>query len=226
MTYSRLAITPPKDQIEEFKRKRTDKITIMGFALRLKIPLRIESIWRVDYDSEEIYFVTAFMYTLYEKSPLSSLEIPDRHKRAVRKIGSTLFEKKRFDGLVLFEMSDPSVAYSARADGRTQLFAEVDDAQLWMLFNESDKETQKITKVNEEMRCVVQKNSIMIRSEILNSMIQASRGVEAITHLRKALERGCNPDVLERIWRDAHGVEDVPETLKSILNGDKEKKKT
>lgn len=213
-------------QIEEFKTNGSKIINIKGYILRGHLTLQIESVWQVNYESEQIHLIAAFLWTPSEKSPLHPDDVPDRHKRAVRRIGSTVFDKKRFDGLVLFEMTDPSVIYSISKDKEQQMFTEVKDARLWLLVTNGEGAVEKHTNPEKRLKHSAKINSTEIRNHILTSMIRATKGIEAIDRIRVWIERGYEPSELERIWRLAHGNDTIPETLRSIIYGEKAKTKT
>ncbi|MHA2023555.1 MAG: hypothetical protein ACTSWQ_07825 [Candidatus Thorarchaeota archaeon] len=222
MTRSSLTIQPSMEQIAEFKTLGSKTIQVKGVILHGKTPIQIESLWRVDYECETIYFVASFLWTAYEKSPLPSNAVPDRHKRAVRRIGSSLFDKKRFDGLVLFETSDPSMVYSITMDKKHYFFTEVEDAKLSMLLSNQEGEVEKLMNADRKLQDKAQGYSEYLRYLVLGLMIKAVRGIEATNRLRRLLERGYEPVELEKIWRLTHGSDNVPETLRSIIYGKEE----
>ncbi len=223
MTTLRLVTDPTLDEIKKFKELKSDTIYIKSSIMHGVAGLLIESIWRVNYENKSIYLITSNLISYIDKTPLTPLDIPDRHLRAARKIGAALFDTKRFDNLVLFETTDPSIIYSVTRGEENRTFSEEADAKLWLLQrNEEGKiQSQSIKKKSISKQAL--QNSAAIRADTLRLMIQVTAGVGARKRIKTLLERGADSIELEKIWRDAHGDDIIPDVLRTILYG-KEKR--
>ena len=216
MKRASLETYPSLDDIEEFRELETKTIYIKSPIMRGMAGLLIESVWRVDYIDRSIHLLNSNLVSFYEKVPLTPFVIPDRHLRFARKIGAALFKAKRFNKLVLFEMSDRTTGYSVTRNNETRIFAASTDAKMYasQRGEEADIGTQTLTK---ESTLQVQRNSAKIRTEMLRLMTQAMTGVGAVKRIKTLKKRGVTSLELENIWRDAHDQDHIPAVLRSIL---------
>lgn len=214
-----LDIFPESDQIADDEQEEStlfrDREGRLGILL--------ESNWTVNYEKESIHLFTANLILHIGKVPLSHLDIPDRHLRAIRNVGCILFGLKRFDNLILFESSDLEIVYYVTRDEETRIFSKLSDAKLWSAQRNIQYKISKITtKKKAKMKKAIE-NSVILRADMLRLMIQAAAGVGATERIRTLLKRGVDPAKFESIWRDAHGSNTYPAVLKPILYG-KERK--
>ena len=219
MKPARLETYPSMDKVEEFKKLQNNKIYIKSTIMRGMAGLLIESVWRVDYVQRSIHFVNASLVSYYEKRPLSSFDVPDRHLRSARRIGARLFDVKRFDRLFLLEVRDQTIGHFVVRDDEKHMFLGPTDTKLFLIQREEKEgqiESRLMTK--SETRDA-QKNSAEIRTEMLRLMIQAVTGVGAIERIKTLKKRGIDPMDLEKIWCDSHDQDDIPSTLRSIIHG-------
>jgi hypothetical protein len=205
------------DSVEEFKKQKGNKIYIKSPIMRGMARLLIESIWRVDHVQQSIHFANASLISYYEKRPLSPFDVPDRHIRSARRIGARLFDVKRFDRLILFEVNDPATGHLVTRDDETRMFLDSVDAKLFLLQRGEGGqiETQALNKSETRK---AQHNSAEIRTEMLRLMIQALTGDGAIERIKTLKKRGAHPIVFEKIWCDSHDTDDIPAALRSIIH--------
>jgi len=210
---------PTLEEIERFKRIGYESFFISSSIGHGAARIHLKSIWRVNYENKSIRLVTSHLTSYYDKIPLIPFDIPDRHLRSIRKLGNALFETKRFDNLILCETKDPSVIYSAIRGEESLTLSDIEDAKLWLLQEEGEgkiesQSTTEKSKLNDALL-----GSAILRTEILRSMNQAVFGIKELEHIKTLLERGADPKNLEKIWRDAHDSNIVPDVLRTILYG-------
>lgn len=218
MNPSQLETYPSIDNVEEFKKQQGNKIYIKSPIMRGMARLLIESTWRVDYIQQTIHFVNASLISYYEKRPLSPYGVPDRHLRSARRIGARLFDMKRFDRLILFEVNDPATGHLVTRDDEAHMFLDSLDARLFLLQTETGGQIKKQILTKNEARDA-QHSSAEIRTEMLRLMIQALTGVGAIERIKTLKKRGVDPVVFEKIWCNSHDTDDIPAALRSIIHG-------
>lgn len=216
MIPNRLETNPSLANLTKFRKYGSKTIYIKSPIMRGWAELLIESVWRVGYSDSSIRFLNANLISRFEKIPLTPFEIPDRHLRSARRIGAALFGVKRFDRLVLFEMTDPSTGYAVTRDDEARVFTTRVDAKLHTIQREGGGEigTKTLTKYTARN---AQRNSAGIRVKMLRLMTQAMTGVGAIERIKTLKKRGADPKELEKIWCDTHDRNDIPAVLRSIL---------
>ena len=188
-----------------------------------RVGIIIESKWRVDSEKRSINLVCANLVARLGKTPLTPFDVPDRHLRAARKVGAAIFEVKRFDNLQLFEIPDSKSLYLAKREGEKKTFVRASDAKLWLSqLRKSEAHIEILPKSAEKATIrEAQQNSAAMRSEMLKLLIQTVTGISAMKRIRTLLKRGIKPTILEDIWNEAHEHRQTPESLKSILYGQK-----
>lgn len=216
MTSTRLETYPTLDNIEEFRKSESNTIYIKSPIMQGVAGLLIGSVWRVDYPDRSIRLLTLNLISHYEKVPLTPFAIPDRHLRAVRKIGVTLFNLRRFDRLFFIDKSVSSTGYIVNRDDETRLFLDRTDAELYIfqIGERAEIVTQPLTKKTTRK---AQRNSADIRTEMLRLMTQIITGMKALKQLKTLKQRGVEPKELEKIWRDAHDQDNIPAILGTLL---------
>lgn len=216
MTPIPLTTFPSFDALEEFKEKKSNTIYIKSSIMR---GILIESAWRVSYEKKSIYLQSSNLISHHAKIPLPPHSIPDRHLRSARKIGAALFDLKRFDNLIQYKTTKLSVGYSATRGEETFTFSREADAKLWTLQRgvKSTIKPKSISNKSEYKRAF--RNSSSIRTDMLKLMLEAVTGISAIERFKTLLKRGADPKELEKIWRDSHGGNIIPDVLKSIFYG-------
>ncbi len=212
----RLETHPTLDEIEEFRRSESTTIYIKSPIMQGAAGLLIGSVWRADYSDRSIRLLNLNLISHYEKVPLTPFAIPDRHLRAIRKIGAALFNVQRFDRLFFIDRSISSTGYIVNRDNETRLFLDRMDAELYVSQTGERAEiaTQPLTKKTSRK---AQKNSAEIRTEILRLMTQVMTGMSALKQLKALKERGIELKELEKIWRDAHEQDNLPAILGTLL---------
>ena len=216
ITPTRLETYPSLDDIDEFRKLETNTIYIKSPIMKGLVGLVIESVWHVNYSDQSIRLLNSNLISHYEKVPLTPFDIPDRHLRSARKIGAALFNAKRFDRLVLFEMSDSSTSYVVTRNKETRFFVDSTDAKLYVVQRGEGGEIGTQTIPKNTIR-EAQQNSAEIRTEMLRLMTQAMTGVGAMKRIKTLKERGVDPKELEKIWCDTHDREHIPAVLRSVL---------
>jgi hypothetical protein len=212
----RLETHPPLDKIEEFRKTESNTIYIKSPILQGVSGFLIGSVWRVDYSDSSIRLLNSNIVSHDEKVPLTPSAVPDRHLRAVRKIGVTLFNVKRFDRLFLIDKPVSSTGYAVtRADG-TRLFVDRIDAELYV---SQTGERAKIAAqpLTKKTLRTGQRNSAEIRTEMLRMLVQIMTGMNALRQLKTMKKQGIDPKELEKIWSDAHEQDDIPAILGTVL---------
>ncbi|TFH07542.1 MAG: hypothetical protein E4H14_08260 [Candidatus Thorarchaeota archaeon] len=216
MTSTRLETHPSLEKIEEFRRFESNMIYIKSPIMQGVAGLLIGSVWRVDYSDISIRLLTLNLLSHHEKVPLTPLAIPDRHLRAVRKIGAALFNVRRFDRLFFIDKPVSSTGYVVNRDDETSLFVDRTDAELYVA--QAGEKTEIVTQpLTKRTTRNAQKNSADIRTEMLRLMTQVMTGMSALKQLKTLKERGVDPKELEKIWRDAHDQNSIPAILGSLL---------
>jgi len=220
MTRPKLRTIPSLIKLKEFKEGKSREIYIESTLIRGKRGKRgllIESVWQVNYDTRSIHLTTTNLISHVEKTPLTPFDIPDRHLRSARRIGAALFDLKRFDNLILFEITDSPTVYSATRNEETRLFTELSDATLWSVQKREECTIKKRSVTKKSTSKSALRNSASIRADMLKLMLQAVTGLSAIERIRTLLERGADLKDLEKIWRDTHGGDIIPDVLRTIL---------
>ncbi len=198
--------------------------------------IRLESIWNLKFDHRTITFVSGFLITRFGKEPLLPSEIPDRHKRVIRKMGVMVFGTKPFRGLKLYPpLFDNTLVIAERRIDKKEprLFANEQDAELWKLQNDNAgfstrRITLKKTKHLFESKVTTpqvirsaQENSLSVRYEYVRLIEQVVAGLTAIKQFLAMSERGLNQKLLDHIWRTAIRAE-PPLKTESVMNKIKE----
>ncbi len=216
MTTTQLETHPPLDDIQEFRRSESNTIYIKSPIVQGVAGLLIGSVWRVDYSDRSIRLLNSNLISHHEKVPLTPFSIPDRHLRAVRKIGAALFNVRRFDRLFLIDKTVSSIGYVVNRDDETRLFVDRTDAELYVsqIGEGAEIVTQPLTKKTTRN---AQRNSAEIRTEMLRLMTQFMTGTGALRQLKTLKERGVDPKELEKIWCDAHEQDNIPAILGTFL---------
>ena len=192
MTSTRLETHPPLDEIEEFRRSKSNRIFIKSPIVQGVNGLLIGSVWRVDYSNSSICLLNSNLISHYEKVPLTLNSIPDRHLRAVRKIGTALFNVRRFDRLFFVDKTVSSTGCAVTHNDETRLFVDHTDAELYVSQTGEGAEivSQPLTKKTARK---AQWNSVEIRTEMLRLMTQFITGTSALKQLKTLKERGVDP---------------------------------
>ena len=216
MISTRLETHPPLDEIEEFKESESNTIYIKSPIMQGASRILIGSVWRVESSDRSIRLLTLNLISQYEKVPLTPFAIPDRHLRAVRKIGAALFNVGRFDRLFFIDKSVSSTGFVVNRDDETRIFLDRTDAELYIAQTGERAEivTQPLSKKKTRK---AQRNSADIRTEMLRLMTQFMTGVGALKKLKTLKERGVEPKELEKIWCDAHDQNNIPAILGTTL---------
>ena len=194
--------------------------------------IRLESIWDLKYDYRTITFVSGFLVTRFGKEPLLPSEVPDRHKRVIRKMGVMVFGTKPFRGLKLYPplFDNTLVIAERRVDKKEpRLFANEQDAELWKLQNDNAgfstrRITLKKTKHLFESKVTTpqvirsaQENSFSTRHEYVRLIEQVVVGLTAIKQFLAMNERGLNQKLLDHIWKTDIGAE-PPLDTEAVMN--------
>jgi hypothetical protein len=217
MTPDGLITCPALDEVDEYKTRDLRSVYVKSPIMKGIAGLLIESNWAIDHDAQTITFTSSNLISKFERVPLTPFNVPDRHLRAVRKIGASLFDVKRFDGLVLFPSSKPHRGFLAARGEEQEVFVEKSDAELWLIQKEPEESNVSEQKLTTQEIPIAQRNSAEIRTELLRLMVQTVTGTNAQARLLTLLRRGCDPTVLEKIWGDAHDHNDLPEDLRGFL---------
>jgi len=125
--------------------------------------------------------------------------------------------------LVLFPIADLFVPLLAKREGESKTFVRASDAKLWLSqLRKSEAHIEILPKSAEKVSIrEAQQNSAAMRSEMLKLLIQTVTGISAMKRIQTFLKRGIKPTILEDIWNEAHEHRQTPESLRSILYGQK-----
>jgi len=193
--------------------------------------IRLVSKWDLKYDYRTITFVSGFLITRFENEPLLPSEVPDRHKRFIRRMGVMVFGTKPFRGLKLYpplfdntlviaerERND-AIKETGESEKETRLFANEQDTELWKLqVDNTDFTTRRVTPkkakhlLDSKMTIPqiirsAQENSFSIRYEYIRLMNQVTKGLAATKRFLILNERGLDQKMLNHIWKTVIGVE-------------------
>ena len=169
-------------------------------------------------------------------------EIPDRHLRSIRELGTKLFKIKPFRGLRLYIpsiqnkliLAERNIILSKEentvSDTELKIFTNQQDAELWKLQRHNNEFTMRIglpQAVKSELKSKMsipqiirsaQENSYSIRNEYVQLIEQVITGLAATKRFLVLNERGLNQELLNHVWENVFGIE-------SPLNGDSVMKK-
>lgn len=147
MTGEEIVVRPTAEEVRSGRVSQPDTIYIQSNLARGDEPrtgILISSDWVVDYDWKQVRFISGILIVYSEKIPISVVQVPDRHKRAVRRVAGAIFKVKRFTGLVLYHepQDDTLFVVPWKSDNVTSLNPQDDvllisrsDAILWCLLN-------------------------------------------------------------------------------------------
>jgi hypothetical protein len=203
--------------------------------------IRIESKWRLNRDNQTVNFVSGTLITRARKEHLMPFEIPDRHMRAIRKLGAKVFNVKPFRGLKLYNsMTDSTLIHAERkttsqiedeTKGEVKLFINNQDAELWRLQRNDTHLTTKTVSPEEsrnksELKVTIPQiirsayeNSLSIRHEYVQLIDQAITGFAAIKRLLTLRKRGLDQELLDYVWSSVHRKRESPLEVDSLSKG-------
>lgn len=235
MTKDKTRIWPPMERILSGDVKRPPYIEVHSTLAKTKkqrVGIALTSKWSVNYESRCVHFYTGHIITRYDKTPLTSIDVPDRHLRSVRRVAALIFGLKRFDRLFLYDEPFKETLFVVTGEEGPMLFIYKYDALLWCYQKDergkmassvraiSIKEAQEEYYVNTRKRQVVriaQQNSAILFADLLRLLIQVTVGAGASGRLRTLVKRGVKLETFERIWMKTHQQEKLPEVLRGVF---------
>ncbi|TFG06108.1 hypothetical protein EU538_10780 [Candidatus Thorarchaeota archaeon] len=238
-----MVVRPTVEEVRNGRVSQPDTIYIQSNLARGHEPrtgILISSDWMVDYDRKQVRFTAGNLIVYSEKIPISVVQVPDRHKRMVRRVAGAIFDVKRFTGLVLYHepQDDTLFVVPWKSDNITSLNPPDDallisrsDAILWCLLNpesgarESDISRTTVDRVRRELLPgetrhgvirIAQKNSAALSAQLMRLLLQAHTGIGAVDRLKTLMIRGLQTAAMERVWRE-HKRQDLPKSLRRAL---------
>jgi len=172
-------------------------------------------------------------------------EIPDRHLRSIRDLGTKLFKTKPFRGVRLYIppiqnkliLAERNIILSKEenkvSDTENKIFTHKQDAELWKLQRHSKDFTMKIGSpqvVKSELKSKrsipqiirsAQENSYSIRNEYVQLIGQMVTGLAATKRFLVLNKRGLDQELLNHVWENVFGIEsplNVDSVMKKIVD--------
>ena len=230
MTRKDTTIEPTVAQIQSGKIKKPKSIRVQSSLAggKHKQGIAIISEWLVVYGSKNVFFLSGNIVTRYNKVPLLSIDVPDRHLREVRKVANAIFDQKRFDGIELFDLIRGDRIFVVEMENKA--FVTERDAVLWCIL---ENKTALIDSINvlllapfqhhpasKEFRELIketQLNSATLWANVLHLLFQVESGINAIAIFQSLLKKGLTIDELESLWLRTYEDEKIPSAIKNIL---------
>jgi hypothetical protein len=196
--------------------------------------ITLNSEWSVNYNTNSITLKIGKVATRFGESLLIPPDVPNRHIRNVRKVGTAIFNLKRFDNLELYKVCNPQALSLALRGKESRLFANDEDALLWCSQGDDDFAFSEVsakevsfaimTDLSEkEATKKAQLNSALIRTEVLSILLQASVGIRALSKLSRMLKNGVQSQTLEELWEEGYEYDDMANEVRQFIH-EKEKK--
>ncbi len=247
MTGEEMVVRPTVEEVRSGRVSQPDTIYVQSLLARGQEPrtgILIASDWMVDYNRKQVRFTAGNLIVYSEKIPVSVVQVPDRHKRAVRRVAGAIFDVKRFTGLVLYDepQDDTLCVVPWKSDNPTSLntpdvilFISRSAAVLWCLLNPesgasvADISPMTVDRIRTELLPgetrhgvirIAQENSAALSAELMRLLLQAHTGVGALGRLRTLMNRGLGNAMMERIWRK-YKKQDLPKSLRRALRFEK-----
>jgi hypothetical protein len=243
MTGEEMVVRPTVEEVRNGRVSQPETIYVQSNLARGDEPrtgILISSDWMVDYERKQVRFTAGNLVVYSEKIPISVVQVPDRHKRAVRRVAGAIFKVKRFTGLVLYHepQDDTLFVVPWKSDNITSLNPPDDallisrsDAILWCLLNpesgarESDISCTTVDRVRRELLPgetrhgvirIAQKNSAALSAELMRLLLQAHSGVGSLNRLSTLMHRGLRTAIMENVWKQ-YKKQDFPKSLRRAL---------
>lgn len=239
-----MVVRPTVEEVRSGRVSQPDTVYVQSLLARGHEPrtgILLSSDWVVDYNRKQVQFTAGNLIVYSEKIPISVVQVPDRHKRAVRRVAGAIFDVKRFTGLVLYHepQDDTLFVVPWKSDNLTPLnppgvilLLSQSDAILWCLFNPesgasvADISSMTVDRVRTEFLPgetrhgvirTAQKNSAALSAELMRLLLQAHTGVGALDRLRTLMNRGLGNAMMEGVWRQ-YKDQDLPKSLRRALS--------